>query len=300
MIIQYKYKNLSLAFAAVAFCAVFAASGLAQEREYINISPPGAPASSAGGINARGDIVGTSVTIENSQVVYRGFLRTAKGAFVSIEFPGADGTDARGIGPNGEIVGTYWYNSDPGPSARGYLRTAKGEYLNVKFDGSLYEIPQRILPDGTILGCKHDMDTMTSMKGVTWTKSGTTAIDAFASMNNGATPSGHLVVGLWFNDETGRQEGYTITNGVFESFLVPGSNLTAAWDVNPDGVIVGAYRIAGTSLIRGFARLGTEYETIHYPGSTVTRAFGINAAGNIVGTFVLGGKQYSYLAKIPE
>jgi hypothetical protein len=96
-----------------------------------------------------------------------------------------------------------------------------------------------------------------------------------------------------------QQQSYMIENGVFTSFMVPGSNLTNAWDVNPDGAIVGVYRV-GTTL-RGFLRTEDDdldevtYTTIHYPGSAVTRAFGINAGGDIVGNYVLGGDGGRYL-----
>jgi hypothetical protein len=52
------------------------------------------------------------------------------------------------------------------------------------------EVAQRILPDGTILGCRHDHDQMASMHGVEIAGAQQTEIDAFASMNNGATPDG--------------------------------------------------------------------------------------------------------------
>jgi hypothetical protein len=70
----------------------------------------------------------------------------------------------------------------------------------VHYEGHLYEIPQRILPDGTILGCRHDHDLMGSMRGITIRGDETSeATDIFASMNNGASPSGRLIAGLYTN-----------------------------------------------------------------------------------------------------
>ena len=69
-------------------------------------------------------------------------------------------------------------------------------------------------------------------------------------------------------------------------------------DINPDGLIVGTYRIGTT--VRGFVRTGDSYATIHYPGSTGTRTFGINASGDVVGNYVLAGKTYAYLASVVE
>src|SRR5207249_4614872 len=129
---------------------------------------------------------------------------------------------------------------------------------------------------GMILGCSHENDMMGSMKGITITRTGSSEISANASMNNGATPSGRLVVGLYTNmDAANRQEGYVIDDGVFTPFVVPGSNLTAAWDVNPQGDIVGAYR--NSTGVHGFLRRGDDYFTIDYPGASTTRAFSINA-----------------------
>lgn len=272
----------------------------AQDREYSTIAPSGARSSTAFGINARGEVVGTFV---DQSFVQHGFL-LSKGEFTVIDFPGAQGTIARGIGPSGEIVGNYWLPGDnPQLAARGFLLTKKGEFLNVRYGDPdpqhQWEIPQRILPDGTIVGCRHDYDQMASMRGITIGKDGASEIDAFGSMNNGATPDLHLIVGFWFNMMDNQQQSYTIENGVFTSFMVPGSNLTNAWDVNPDGAIVGVYRVGTT--VRGFLRtqddLGAlNYTTIHYPGSTATRAFGINAGSDIVGSYVLGGVTYAFLA----
>jgi hypothetical protein len=284
--------------AVLAFVLTLAAPVRAQERQYITIAPAGATSSTAFGINARGDIVGTFV----ESGVQHGFL-LSKGKFTVIDFPDAQGTIARGIGPSGEIVGSYWLPGDnPLLAAHGFRRTKKGEFLNVRYGDPFpehsWEIAQRVLPNGTILGCRHDTDQMATMRGIIIGKDGPSEIEAFGSMNNGATPDGNLIVGLWFNMMMNQQQGYTIENGVFTPFTVPGSNFTAAWDVNADGVIVGVFRV-GTSF-RGFARSGESYTTIHYPGSAITRAFGINDSGDIVGHYVLGGVTYAFVAREVE
>lgn len=271
----------------------------AQEREYITIAPTGARSSTAFGINARGDVVGTFV---DQNFVQHGFL-LSQGEFTVIDFPEAQGTIARGIGPSGDIVGSYWLPGDnPLLAARGFLRTRRGEFFNVRYGAPdpqyQWEIAQRILPDGTIVGCRHDHDQMVSMRGITIGKDGASEIDAFGSMNNGATPDLRLIVGFWFNMMDNQQQSYTIENGVFSSFMVPGSNLTNAWDVNPDGAIVGVYRVGTTT--RGFLKTGETYTTIHYPGSALTRTFGINAGGDIVGNYVVGGVTRAYLARVVE
>ncbi len=269
-----------------------------QEREYLTIALDGATATTAFGINDRGDIVGTYI----KGGVQHGFL-LSKGKFTDIDFPGAQSTIARGIGPSGVIVGSYRLAGDPGVAARGFLRTRNGEFVNVRYGDPnpqhQWEIAQRILPDGTIIGCRHDHDSMDTMRGITIGKNGTSETDAYGSMSNGATPNGRLIVGFWFNMMMNQTQGYTIDNGVFTSFMVPFSSGTAAWDVNPDGAIVGVYAV-GTTL-RGFLRKGEDtYITIHYPGSTVTRAFGINAGGDIVGNYVMGGVTRAFVARVVE
>ena len=277
----------------------------AQEREYTTIVPPDdvgdrqlpTTASTALGINTRGDVVGTFIEGTGQNSVQHGFV-LSKDEFTVIDFPGARSTIARGINPRGDIVGSYQLPGDPALAARGFLLTKKGEFVNVRYPGHSWEIAQRILPDGTILGCYHDHDQMESMRGVTIGRDGASEIDAFGSMHTGATPDLQLIVGFWFNMMDNQTQGYTIENGVFTSFMVPGSNLTQAWDVNPDGAIVGVYRV-GTTL-RGFVKTGETYSTIHYPGSTATRAFGINARGDIVGIYVLGGVTRAFLAREVE
>lgn len=266
----------------------------AQEREYSTIAPPGARSSTAFGINARGAVVGTFV---DQSFVQHGFL-LSKGGFTVIDVPGAKGTIARGINSRGEIVGSYQLPGDPPEAARGFLRAKKGEFVNVHYPGHSWEIAQRILPNGTIVGCRHDYDMMESMRGVTIQSDGASEIDAFGSMNNGATPGLDLMVGFWFNMMDNQTQGYMMADGVFISFMVPGSSSTAAWDVNPDGAIVGVYSVGNT--VRGFVKTGETYTTIRYPGSVATRAFGINAAGDIVGNYAVGGVTRAFIAREVE
>lgn len=233
----------------------------------------------------------------DQNLIQHGFL-LRNGQFTIIDFPGAQGTIARGISRGGEIVGSYTLPGDPAVASRGFLRDNNGQFFNVKVPGSIWEIAQRILPDGTIVGCRHDNDMMASMRGITIGTQGTSEIAAFGSMQNGATPDLRLLVGFWFNMMDNQQQGYIIENGVFTSFMVPGSNATNAWDVNPDGAIVGVYSVG--SSVRGFIKTGENYAKIDYPGSTATPAFGINAGGDIVGNYVQGGVTSAFLSRAVE
>jgi uncharacterized membrane protein len=263
----------------------------AQGYTYTTIDYPSTTttATVAWGINAGGDVVGEYFDAGGRH----GFL-LRNGVFSPIDFPGAL-TSARGINAGGDIVGIYRRPNEPPVNAHGFLLTRQGDFVRVDFPGHTNTIPQRILSDGTILGCRHDNDTMDSMRGIMIDRSGPSEIDAFASMHNGATPDRRLIVGLWTNMMTGRQEGYVIDDGEFTSFVVPGSTSTAAWDVNPLGEIAGVH--VNAAGVHGFVRGGDEYVSIDFPAATATRAFGINARGDVVGSYVLGGRTFGFLAR---
>jgi hypothetical protein len=273
--------------------ATLGLSGDEREFSFTTIAVEGALTTNAQGINAGGDIVGWYV---DANSIFHGFL-LRDDVFTTIDYPGAVFTDARGIGPGGEIVGTYRLPGEPAVNFHGFLLTRQGEFLPVDYPGHTNTIAQRVLPDGTILGCRHDDDLMATMRGVLIGRSGNDEIDEFASMHNGATPDLRRIAGLYTNMMANRTEGYVIDDGVFTPLLVQGSNLTAAWDVNPAGEVVGFFRDATGLQFHGFLLTADEYVPIDVPGATATRAFGINARGDIVGNFVAGGSTFGFLAR---
>jgi uncharacterized membrane protein len=253
---------------------------------FTEVVVPGATSTNAQGINAGGDIVGG---FKDAKSVGHGFV-VKDGTATTIDYPGAAYTDARGIGPSGVIVGNYWTPAEVGVQAaiHGYVLARDGTFTDVTSPTHINSIVQRVLPDGTILGCLHDHDQMASMIGFMLTARGYETIDAFASMHNGATPDRRLIVGLYTNGATtpAHQEAYTIDDGQWSAFVVPDSNFTTAWDVNPRGEIVGVYRDAAHNRFHGYVRDGDVYAPLDVPGATATRAFGINAGGDVVGSFV--------------
>jgi hypothetical protein len=261
---------------------------------YFSISYPDAVATALSGINARGDIVGSYV---DSGGTSHGLL-LRDGLFTTIDIPGAEGTDARGIDPAGDIVGGYRLPGEPAANIHGYLLRRDGTIEYVDYPGQINTIPQRLLPDGTILGCYHGTNMMNSMFGM-WMHGATTAsISQSASMHNGATPDLRIIGGL-FTDLTEPAPraawGYVIEDGVFTRFRVPGSDLTAVWDVGPAGALVGVYR--NPAGIHGFLLEDGQYTSVDYPAATLTRAFGVNAGGDIVGAYVKDGVTRGYLAR---
>lgn len=259
--------------------------------DYTTIDVPNAVFTSASGINPRGDIVGSY--IDGSGRSHGYLLRD--GEFTTIDFPGSAGTEARGISPNGEIVGDYWWAGEPAVNIHGYVRTKQGSFVPVNDPPHTNTIIQRILPDGTMLGCRHDGDLMMTMRGIIVGREGYAELDQFASMENGGTPDGRLVVGLYTN-MAGKQQGFLIDDGVFKPLFVGDVPTTAAWDMNPAGEIVGVYR--NSAGVHGFVQRADGYSSIDVPvpGTSATRAFGINPRGDVVGTYVASGVVHGFLA----
>lgn len=268
-------------------------SGSEPAYSYLTVDHPDAVATTLNGINARGDIVGTFIDADGMS---HGFA-LRDGAFSTIDVPNAHGTDARGISPAGDIVGGYWLPGEPMVNIHGYRLRADGALEYVDFPGQTNTIPQRVLPDGTILGCFHGNDMAASMFGMVLRDGGTESIAQSASMHNGATPDLRVIAGLFtdLSEPAPRASwGYVVEDGVFTRFRVPGSNLTAVWDVRVNGDLVGVYRNAMG--VHGFLRENGEYTSLDYPGATATRAFGVNARGDIVGHYVKDGRTHGYLA----
>jgi uncharacterized membrane protein len=276
-----RMRNIVATAACVAALAT-AVAGAERVLLYTTIDVPGATSTNAQGINSRGDIVGGYVDSSGNH----GYL-LSEGVFTKIDYPGAAYTDARGLNARGEVVGGYRMPGEPAVNTHGYLRTSHGEFLPVDFPGHINTVPQRITPEGLILGCRHDTDQMASMVGIVINArnpSEFVEIDAFASMNNGSTPDGSLMVGFFTDMDTGRGRGYLLYGDTFIPFDVPGSTVTSAWDVNPGGEVVGAYRDASNRQ-HGFLWEDLRFHSLDYPAATGTRAFGINSRGDVVGSY---------------
>lgn len=282
----------------------------------------------ANGINPGGDIVGAYV---DSAGKSHGFL-LRDGQYTTIAVPGelagVSGTlptSANGINPAGDIVGNYrvpvnetvgvdspaYCPADPKKSAaclKGFLYR-HGKYSTVLFPGHPGAIPQRISPDGDIYGCLHDYDLGMSMFGAIWGRAGNFSLMTGGgeladnsmmepmSMNNGATPDGHTIAGLF--TENKHQHGFLVQDGAWAQYDVPNSTATTIWDMAPGGAFIGFY-LDGTGHRFGFLQLpdGSDPIQVHYPDSVGTSAFGINPDGVIVGqyTTVVGGPTHAFYA----
>lgn len=249
---------------------------------------PGATATVAWGINSKGAVVG-SYTKDG---VTHGFLRS-DGVLTTIDYEGAAATIARGINDRGDIVGSYQIAGEPSVNAHGFLRDKYGRMTRADVPVHTNTIPQRITNTGVIVGCLHDADTMATMQGIVMDardirEDGVVdaygRTDAYASMNNGATPDGELIVGFFTDKAASRTRGYLFYGDTILPFDVPGSTFTAAWDVNASGEVVGVYRDT-VRTPHGFIWSGLRFRTLDVPGAVSTWAYGINSHGAVVGAF---------------
>ena len=284
----------TIAAAATCLYALSTTSASAQGLVFTPIDFPAAVLTNAQGINDQGEIVGFYTDTAGRT---HGFLQSG-GHFRSIDFPNADSTQVRGIGSAGDIVGSYQRQGESGAVPNhGFLMTRRGGFFKVDYPGHQNTIAQRILADGTILGCYHDSDTMATMFGMAVSRRGFEQISEPMSMHNGATPDGQMIVGLFTDMMDGRGKAYVVRRGVFSPLEVPGSAFTAAWDVNPTGVIVGVYRDAAGAF-HGFQYDGQTFGRVDMPGATATRVFGVNAHGDMVGAFVdASGRTHGFLTQ---
>jgi uncharacterized membrane protein len=284
-----------------------------------------APQTAVNGINAAGDIVGSYIDGVKHQ---HGFVRK-NGRYASLDVPGAFGdvsgtlpTAANDINPAGDIVGTYTVPFDdtepidspfycptkyPAACIKGFVYR-HGQFEPLLFPGHPGAVPQRITPNGDVYGCLHDRDLGGSMYGAIWYHDGSVAnlkagggeladstMDMAMSMNNGASPGGRVIVGL-FNDAVSRH-GFVVQDGVFYPYDVPSPTirLTAIWDMNPRGQFVGTY-VDATGR-HGFLQNpdGSAPVQVDVTGQTNTIVFGINPSGVIVGTYTVGAATHGFI-----
>jgi hypothetical protein len=115
------------------------------------------------------------------------------------------------------------------------------------------------------------------------------------SMNNGATPGGEVIVGLW-NDTS--RHGFVVRAGVFESYDVPSVSIkltqsgtstrkdssSALTSTPPDGTA--SCRIPATPR-------PCQIDALGHTGTTV---FGINPQGVLVGSYLIGTLSHGFIA----
>jgi hypothetical protein len=295
---------------------------------------------SAQGINPAGDIVGSYVDAGHNQHGFLLSMGQFTSIDVPGALMGVDGTLPTGAGainPSGEIIGTYTAPVSSAPfGSPEYCVAAKpatcikgfvykhGEFSTVLFPlappfkgfhpGA---VPHQITPDGDIYGCLHDYDLGMSMFGAVWTRSGDFSLTAGGgeladsdplagtgvpmSMNNGATPDGHTIVGHWTDMMMpSHTHGYIVQDGQFQAYDAPDSKATVIWDINPAGAFVGFYT---SDKNHGFLQLpdGSAPITIDFPMDPLgTQAIAINPGGAIVGQYTDSNHHLHGFLAVPQ
>jgi probable HAF family extracellular repeat protein len=255
--------------------SALATTGSAVAPAFRSIDVPGALATRAFGINALGEIVGSYT--DPTGTTY-GFL-WRDGHVTTIAFPRAMHTEAWGINPRGDIVGRYRLAGDP--RTFGFL-LRDGVYTDISVAGRLHTLPIKITPSGEIVGCVHDTNFLQDMRGYVQRGDDVSLFESLPStMHNGVARGGGLIAGISFDSPTS-VHGYVVDRGVYTQFDYPGATFTQAWDVSPNGKVVGYFNAVDS---HGFTLDAGEFTQIDVPGAAWTRIFGINPQEDLVGTY---------------
>ena len=239
-----------------------------------SIDVPGAVATRAYGINAGGEIVGSSTDATGTY----GYL-WSNGSTTKIAFPGAVFTEAWGINPQGDIVGRYRHAGEAG--THGFLLT-DGAYTDISVGDHMHTLPIKISPSREIVGCFHDMDFLHDMRGYMQRGDDVTSFELLPStMHNGVAPGGGTIAGISFDSFT-QVHSYVLERGAYSQFDYPGATFTEAWDVNPSGTVVGYFNPVAS---HGFSLDADGFTRIDVPDAKWTRIFGINPQGDMVGSY---------------
>ncbi len=85
------------------------------------------------------------------------------------------------------------------------------------------------------------------------------------------------------------QGSFLLQNGTYQTYSVPGADVTSFNAINNQGVIVGTWNKKG-ALLNSFKLVNGQLSSIAYPGAYSTIATGINDAGEIVGWYYVTAK----------
>lgn len=258
-------------------CFVVSPRLLAGDYSFVRIDVPNALTTEARGINARGDIVGDYVDVND--IPHAFLLR--KGVFTTIDVPNAAATiSAFDINARGDIVGNF---VDAGDVTHGFL-LSDGQFTQIDFPRSGSTTVFDINNAGDISGTA-DQGTFVFKDGVyrlvripdTW-------LDAivFSAQDNG-----RVLVGAAVTPDGGPLGFIRHKPGEFELlFPHPAAPCTGAREINQRGDIVGLFDGCDEgSTASGFVLRDGKFTRIDVPGSVLTAALGINDDGVIVGRY---------------
>jgi probable HAF family extracellular repeat protein len=282
---------------------VLSTAVLAADFRFSRIDVPNASATTALGVNARGDIVGR---YNDHNGVTHGFL-FHQGSFSTIDFPHASFTAPRAINARGDIVGRV---IDAAGNEHGFL-LRDGDFKKIDYPGASATTARGINNAGDITGRHFDAAGNESgfilqdrkFFNVRVPDSATPlhpcSADVWMAMDNGRVAVGDLCT-----DSDGGIHGYLRnTQGDFQIIDFPGAGApcTAVRWINERKDLVGVYANTLDECFafqaHGFLLRQGVYTPIDFPRSVYSEAFSISDDGVIVGDFTDGqGNTHGYKA----
>ncbi len=223
-------RAIALIFALACMTGIAAGA----DYRYIQIDVPGATATQAYRINARGDVVGR-FTDGTGQW---GFL-LSKGAFTTIKIDGSNATYANGINERGDIVGIYRVGTVP----HGFLLRG-GELTTIDVPNALGTRAWDISPTGQVSGEYQDA-VLKRWHGFSWQD----GVFSYFDVPGSNLTSGYginvfgEIVGHYTLPGSGKMYGYIYNNGEFTTLNHPssGSFMSCGWGIGVHGEVVGHF-----------------------------------------------------------
>jgi uncharacterized membrane protein len=262
---------------------------------FTQIDVPGAAATFAARMNARGQIVGgySEQRLIPALELTHGFLFES-GRFTRIDVPGAVRTQVFGINNTGQTTGEY---VDANGKTHGFLLD-DGNFTTIDVPGSTATFAYDIDDSGQVLGFSYDG---AAFHGFLRDAQGAfTAIDMPGAEERGTLSLGFnnrgQIVGIGLVLDGGQLTArpFVLENGNFITIEVPEAKLsTVVFDVSDEGQFAGVYDLAGHGYLRD--RRGN-FTVIDPPEGSINERLGINNRGQIVGRYIdFDGKARGFL-----
>ncbi len=264
-----------LDFAPILALLVTSRVSLAQQTyTFVSFDYPGAIETSCGGINWKGEIVGSFATSAPSEE--KAFLRSANGTFSTLLGGKAAGASASGINDSGAIVGSI---SGTGNGEAGYVLSRGGltPVSAPKYETELTGISS----NGMIVGAFSipDSEDRFGFEIVDGKIQQLPLLGGVGVLPLGINSAGTVVV---FDDE-----GFILyAGGSYQQIQYPGDGIPSfVSGINDSGVVVGSHTKSNSSLGQGFTYFQGTFNDVVYPGSLGTLPSGISNTGVIVGNW---------------